>query len=224
MNAVARLTLLWLALLILSACQVTPPEPAPDEPLAWRPDPAAESRYRVLVEQAQRNPRAVDFRELREVYTRTRWYQPYGGPEHSFGQRAFEALEAGRFARALEFADRILEHNFVSLNAHYVAREACQAQGMEDEAAWHDYTLRGLFESIRASGDGMAPESAFWVVSTSEIKAFLELYNLELIEDEFMVTELGPFDRMDVRQRDTGERFRLYFDIRAQWERGFHGI
>ncbi len=191
---------------------------------SWHPDPMAEARYVELVELAQHSARDVDYAELRDVYVRTPYYQPYAGAEQQFSQAMFEALDDGRHQRALALASRILQENYVSLDAHYVARQVYAARGDQRRHQRHDYILRALFAAIRDSGSGESRRAAFQVISSREIQSFVALYGLNLIDSELEADEIGTHDRVTARDPDSNEEFELWFDISTQWRRGFDGF
>lgn len=224
-----RLLSLFVLLAGLLACASPPTQPeeeetAPATPELWSPDPAAESRYIELVEAAQSDPEAVDYAEMRELYIRTRFYQPYAGGEQQFSEGMFRALDAGQDRDALNLATRILQENYVSLDAHYVARQVYANRGDSRRRDRHDHALRALFRAVRDSGDGESRASAYRVISTQELATFVSLYGLDLIENEFTVDELGPFDRVVARDPRRDREFELWFDITPQWTRGFDGF
>jgi len=216
--------------LFMTACASAPEAPEAGEtdppPAAqpWQPDADAQTRYIELVEQAQSDHASVDYEELRELYVRTLYYQPYAGAEQQFSDAMFESLERGRLDHALQLAGRILEENYVSLDAHYVARQVYADRGDERRRARHDYMLRALFQAIRDSGDGEGRGSAYQVISTREVQTFIALYGLDVMESDLEADELGTHDRIVVRDPLTDEQHELWFDISAQWHRGFDGF
>ncbi|MDQ2069770.1 DUF4919 domain-containing protein [Natronospira bacteriovora] len=229
-NHAIRLLILAFLVTALGACAT--PTAAPEDTEAsepavaeiWQPDPAAEARYIELVETAQRDPGAVDFAELRELYIRTHFYQPYAGAEQQFSAGMFRALENRRDGEALNLAARILEENYVSLDAHYVARQVYANRGDQRRRDRHDQTLRALFQVIRASGDGESRATAYRVISSQELNTFISLYGLDMIENELAVDELGPFDRVVAHDPRRDREFEIWFDITPQWTRGFDGF
>ncbi|MCP1728182.1 hypothetical protein J2T60_002182 [Natronospira proteinivora] len=219
----------WLlAALLLTACATPGPEveeAAVDrEQAAWVPDPAAAEGYIERVEQAQQDHEAVDYAELRTLFVKTSFYQPYAGAEQQFSDTMFQALDAGRYGDALRLAGRILEENYVSLDAHYVARAVYAQRGDQRRRERHDHVLRALFSAIRESGDGESRASAFSVISTRELQSFVSLFGLELLDSDLEADELGTHDRVVVRDPDNDQEYELWFDISSQWQRGFDGF
>lgn len=215
---------------LLAGCVATP---GPDggetdetraAPEPWEPRAEARRRYIELVERAQENFEQVDVAEMRAAFVQTRLYQPYAGAEQQLADAMFDALDDERMERALSLAGRILQDNYVSLDAHYVAREVYEERGDDRRHRRHDHLLRDLFNLIQASGDGNGPETAFEVISTREMRSFLALYGLELIDSEFSVDVDRAYDKARVHNPATDEEFVLWFDVTPQWRRGFDGF
>jgi len=197
---------------------------APAAEVEWVPDPEATERYISKVESAQSDHESVDYGLMRELFVQTLFYQPYAGAEQQFSEAMFESLERNQDRDALRLAGRILEENYTSLDAHYVARTVYAQRGDQRRRDRHDHILRALFESIRNSGDGDSRGSAFQVISTRELQTFISLYGLTLVDSDLEADELGTHDRVLVRDPDTDEEFELWFDISHQWRRGFDGF
>ena len=221
----------WLLLLLLAGCAGpgpegvdSQPEPPASEDAGWVPDQAATEQYIEQVELAQQDHEAVDYAELRSLFAQTPFYQPYAGAEQQFSDSMFQALERGRHSDALNLAGRILQENYVSLDAHYVARAVYTQRGDQRRRQRHDHALRALFTAIRDSGDGQSRGSAFSVISTRELQSFVSLYGLELLDSELEADELGTHDRVVVRDPASEEEYELWFDISRQWQRGFDGF
>jgi hypothetical protein len=56
---------------------------------------------------------------------------------------------------------------------HFDAMIACQGLQKTDEAATHEELLNALLDSIQKSGDGQSPETAWFVVTTTEEYIFV---------------------------------------------------
>ncbi len=214
---------LWpLCAALLAGCATM--ETEPEEPEITEAAIDAQNRYIELVEKAQGDYASVDYAEMRELYTRTGFYRPYGGREARLVDRMHEALERGDENEALDLAGRILQHNYVSLEAHYVAWRAYEAMDDSRRAERHHHVLRALFDAIAESGDGDARSSAFHVISPREMQAFLALYNLDPLGSEVHADELGSHDRVTVYDPEEDEEFELWFDISIPTNMGLDGV
>jgi hypothetical protein len=79
----------------------------------------------------------------------------------------------GDFEAAFASANRSLERNYASLVAHFDAMIACQALHRKDEVVLHQALVDALADSIRISGDGKTPQSAWQVVTAPEEYIFV---------------------------------------------------
>lgn len=229
-SRLSSLLVLLFSLGLLAGCATTPgadggeTDETQAAPEPWQPRAEARQRYIELVERAQENFEQVDVGEMRAAFIQTRFYQPYAGAEQQLVDAMFDALEDDRMERALSLAGRILQDNYVSLDAHYVAREVYEERGDDHRRRRHDHLLRDLFNTIQGTGDGNGPETAFEVISTREMRSFLALYGLELVDSEFSVDVDQAYDQAQVRNPATDEELVLWFDVTPQWRRGFDGF
>lgn len=213
----------------LNGCALLAPEDEADEEAEEvAPDTAAEREeamedYIAMVERAQEEPEAVDYAELRRRYIETPFYQPYAGREQRLADRMLTAYEEGQQEEAMELAASILQHNYVSLEAHYVVARIYEERGDARRAERHQHALHALFDAIRATGDGESRSRAFQVISTREQQAFLSLYNLQPLGSELHQDELGSHDEVTVLDPDSDEEFELWFDVTLPTNQGMDG-
>lgn len=225
-----HLLVLLISLGLFAGCAATPDADDDDSdntqaaPEPWQPRAESRRRYIELVESAQENFEQVDVSELRSAFIETHFYQPYAGAEQQLSEAMFEALDDERMDRALSLAGQILQENYVSLDAHYVAREVYKERGDDRRRRRHDHLLRDLFDTIQGSGDGDGSKTAFEVISTREMHSFLALYGLDLVDTEFTVDGDRAYDQARVRNPATDKEFVLWFDVTPQWRRGFDGF
>jgi hypothetical protein len=79
----------------------------------------------------------------------------------------------GDFEAAFASASRALERNYASLVAHFDAMIACKSLHRNDEAILHEKLVNALADSIRISGDGKTPRTAWQVVTAPEEYVFV---------------------------------------------------
>ncbi|MDT7687504.1 MAG: hypothetical protein QOE46_263 [Acidobacteriota bacterium] len=121
-------------------------------------------KYVELLDKLKKGDRTVDFRELRMTYTETKDYNPYGN-DRAERQAMFAALSNKKWDEVLKHSEKMLEKNYVDLNAHYGAYVAQREKGNAEKADFHKFVLTGLVDSIRGKGDGKSMEQAFVVIS-----------------------------------------------------------
>jgi hypothetical protein len=220
--------LLGAVLTTLSACSsqrpVVPEQSGTIAPLALGTVSASdvarmETEYTALVAKLRESPQLADAKRLREVYVRTSRYQPYGADGFPQDQ-IFAAADSQRWAECRAEAEKVLDRNYMDLNAHLGAMVCNREDGRKTEAAHHETMLRQLLDAIRSTGDGKSPATAFETYYTPELYAFLGLNGLETVSQALSDENGQWFDVMAVKDRETGKEFSLYFNITWQWIHG----
>jgi hypothetical protein len=178
---------------------------------------AGDADYYGLVKRLKNNDMSVNFQTLRMSYTRTPDYKPYGGRDAK--NDAFAALNKKDFAGALKFAQTLLDTNYVDLDIHLLCRIAYRETGNTEKEAFHTSVVRGLANSIFASGDGSSPEKAMVVISVPEEYFVINASGLKMLKQKSITVNGHDYDVMDVENKKTGEKKTLYFniDIPRQW-------
>ena len=168
--------------------------------------------YYDLVKKLKNNDTNVDFQALRLAYTKTPDYKPYS-TDDSAKDAAFSALKEKNSAEAVKQAETVLEKNYVDLDAHMVCRIAYREMGNMEKYTFHNTILKGLVDSLYASGDGTTPEKAIIVISVPEEYFLLNANGLKTIKQRSLAVNGHDYDKMDVENKKTGETMTIYFNI-----------
>ena len=172
--------------------------------------PDAKKRYKELLEKAKKGE-AVDFREMRLAYFETPEYSPLTG---MFDYRALNgALGQGDYAGAVKTAEAVLERNFVDLNAHMVAYIAHRETKNEEKAKFHRAISEGLLDSIKATGDGKSPETAYEVISISEEYAMFRAMGVRPVKQSLVQDKGHSYDAVVVVDPRTNQQTTYYFNV-----------
>jgi hypothetical protein len=171
--------------------------------------------YQTLVAKVKSGKTDIDFRALRVAYTQTSQYNPYGKDENI--SLMFEALDTQEFSKAIEYANAVLEKNYVDIDAHYVLLLAYGKTGNNERSEFHRAIAMGLIDSI-AIGDGSTPESALQVIDTREEYIMLNIAGLEAKKQTLQQFNDKSYDVFDVINRESGQSFTLYFDVSIPFE------
>jgi TonB family protein len=202
-------TLLYVSLLLFTA-RAMPAQDVPSSPGEDQSKPREE--YADMLMRVRNGDMAIDFRAFRAAGALM------SGPHASIletGERAaFRNIAAkGDWAGALDSANRALERNYASPIAQYDAMAACQALGKTEEAAAHEKILNALLDSIRQSGDGKNPETAYFVVTVQEEYIFLNRVLHARATSQTWVRKDGHFyDRLSVPDSTTSQIQYLWFN------------
>lgn len=180
---------------------------------------AEESEYRQLLAEAQQLSFTLDFNALRRAFVASPEYNPYGGVKLTGLPEAYSAVEKGEFGECLEYVDRVLAGNYMSLEAHMIG-VVCSGQAAKFEREdRHRYMVEGLMSSIESSGDGRTQDSAYQTISTSELRGFVRLKGLQVLDQDIVYDREGIYDKMRVRDPESGEEYPLFFDVSQQFVR-----
>lgn len=200
-----RIALIWTCLAIAGCAS----DPRPREVL---PTPATPPLLETL-RAAAREGESLDFWELRDAFSRSAAYAPYGHTElDELEEEVSERLDAGDPAALRPLTDRMVELSPLHPKAHLFSHIVATKLGDVEAAEFHDWVLAGLLESICGdrSGDFDAPCP---VIATYEEYFYLHAHGLRVVEQG--LHECGAdvsCDRMTVEDR-TGGQYVIFFDI-----------
>jgi hypothetical protein len=178
-----------------------------------------QSKYDVLLAKVKAGDQAADFQELRFAYTETPQYNPYGGVKVDYGKQMFDAYKAGQNDKALEYAATILKDNFVDIDAHMLSAMVYKKTGNAEKEKYHRFITSSLIKSIMKSGDGLKPETAFWVITVNEEYVLLQALGLKFEAQSKISLNGHDYDKIKVTDPETGKKLEIYFciDKPFQW-------
>ncbi|WOX05390.1 DUF4919 domain-containing protein [Microbulbifer pacificus] len=180
----------------------------------------SQSEYRQLLEEAYQLSFTLDFDRLRRAYVASPEYNPYGGVKLAGLPEAYSAVEQSEFDTCLRNVDKVLDYNYMSLEAHMIGVVCSGQAGDFDREDLHRYMVEGLMTSIENSGDGKTQASAFQTISTSELRGFVRLKGLQVLDQSIVYDKQGIYDKMQVRDPESGEEYPLFFNVSQQFASG----
>src|SRR5713226_5797972 len=190
-QAVKRARLLFaVAALMVTACT----------PLATGEQVKSAPSYNELLARAKRGDRDLDYQALRYAYAGSPGYDPYGG--------SLRALKT-----AMGKATKILEIDYVDIDAHMLADLCFRQLGDTARAEFHRAEARGLMRSILQSGDGKSPENAFVVIAVDEEYSLIGAMGLKVQKQSLVNQDGHAYDRMDVTGADADKAGVLFFNV-----------
>ena len=203
----ARLKILPVLMLVLGT-------PAGRAQTAGAQTPVApfKEEYAAALKRVLQGDMTVDYRAFRIAGTLASG--GHGSMRESAQRGAFRRLVESRdFQGALDSANEALTQNYASIVNHFDAMVACQALQKTDEAATHEKLLNALLDSIQQSGDGKSPETAWFVVTTTEEYVFLSRVLGLKAKSQAFVPQGGHFyDRLEVIDPKTNESHSVWFN------------
>ncbi|WP_345551361.1 DUF4919 domain-containing protein [Microbulbifer aestuariivivens] len=218
----SRLAALTGVAVLLAACAGAPPVQDKQDSQEARevaaPQPALpDSEYRRLLMEAQRLSFTLDFDDLRRAYSESEEYNPYGGVRLSGLPEAYQSVEQADYERCLSFVDDVLVNNYMSLEAHMIGIVCSGRSAKHEREDRHRYMVDGLMDSIERSGDGRSQESAYHTITTSELRAFVRLKGLQVLDQSIVYDQQGVYDKMQVRDPESGLEYPLFFNVSQQF-------
>lgn len=178
----------------------------------------ANARYAELVEKIKESVLPDDIEELRNVYIKTEYYDPYGVDEDDIEKDMFEGIKNEDWEKCLENATKILDGNYISLDAHYGAMVCADGSGDSSKGEFHRKVLLGLLDAISKTGDGESEDSAFFCTSTGEVWSFIGMQGYRVTGKSLDAINGRVFDVMEIVDPETSREFKWYFDVTAQLE------
>ena len=179
----------------------------------------ADSEYRRLLVEARQLSFTLDFNRLREAFVKSPEYNPYGGVKLKWLPEAYKSVEDGDFDGCLRNVNKVLKYNYMSLEAHMIGVVCSGQKGAFEQEDRHRYMVEGLMTAIENSGDGRSQESAYQTISTSELRGFVRLKGLQVLDQSIVYDKQGIYDKMQVRDPESGDEYALYFNVSQQFVR-----
>lgn len=181
----------------------------------------ADKDYKTLVSQfTQGDVTNDDYDALIRIYPLTSAYNPYGGIEVQQKEIAFAAMEQKDWNTCLQATNTILDINFTSLTGHFGAMMCHFESGNRDLGEYHNAILDGFIDAIWRSGDGRTSATAFYITSTNDLYAFVQLHGFMATGQSLVYYQQKPIDAIDIKNPETMEESVWYFDVTAQFRRG----
>lgn len=181
----------------------------------------ADADYQALVSKLEQEPaQTSDFDNIIRIYPLTTKYQPYANIEQAQKLVAFEYMEQQNWEACLQATRLILEENYTSLTGHYGAMVCYSESGQRSKSEYHNAMLDGFMGAIWRSGDGKTPASAFYITSSNDLYAFVQLNGMMAIGQSLVYYERRPIDAIKIEDPETKNESTWYFDVTAQFRRG----
>ena len=183
-----------------------------------------DENFLALQKRANIDDVTLSYTELRQAFTQSSFYQPYGSDERKLVEQNFKLFANSQYELCLQSAKKLLSENFISLGGHYVTVICAKALELEEKAYLHEEILEGLLDSISSSGDGKSTDSAYVVYTTEELYTFLQLNGLSVNGQEIINENNKVYESMQLSANDSEEEFTLFFDISTQWNLAFSDL
>jgi hypothetical protein len=178
--------------------------------------------YAALVTAARDGDPGVDYTVMRQTYTQTPDYDPFGAKTNGLMHDAQAAYLAKDCKTALAKFKMAIAFNFTLSDAHALSADCMAQLGDKKGEAREEAIAQGLFHSILSSGDGKTPKTAFWVVSRHEEEVIFAFAGLEGKGQTTLKTDKGPVDKFTAIDQN-GKKSAMYFNVSAMALFGANG-
>jgi hypothetical protein len=155
----------------------------------------------------------TNFYKLRMSYTVTPGYNPIDTVERGLFDNVEKLIGDRKYTAASAIIDSILKRNFLSLKAHLINNNLLNQMRDSTRANYHSLLFDGLAQSIRSTGNGQEPKSAFLVISIDEEVPFLTAIGLRALSRKTAEVDGHHFAIYEVKNRFGKEQFFIYFNI-----------
>jgi len=183
---------------------------------------ASQESYEALLERVKKGDPGVDFFQLRMAYAASPGYDPYDFRHMGDRQAMREAFGSQDYVNAMLLAKRIVADNYLDIESHRLMGILLKAAKMPREAELEESLVTNLLDSIKNTGDGTSPKTAFIVISLAEERAMLSLSVLgfKSAGRQSLVLEGGHrYDRIEAVDPRTSKTAVFYFDVTRLVER-----
>jgi len=174
---------------------------------------AQDADYDMLLAQLKAGNTAIDFKALRYARAELPGYNPYEALSDPTKGDLIRAMGANDLAMVATLANQIIARDYTDIDAHVALAAVFERRGQRDQAVFDLAVANGLLGSIRDSGDGMTPESAYVVIGVAEEYSFLGAMGVQVARQSLVQAARGPVDALEVVNPANGERRTVYFDV-----------
>ncbi|MBK7141771.1 MAG: DUF4919 domain-containing protein [bacterium] len=174
-------------------------------------------RYTALLMRSLDGDTTVDYSRMRFWFTQTRKYDPFclsqGNQVCEFRDSMHLAYTAKNWNAVRQYATRILQRELCDIEAQSLASTANLQLGDSTLGQLQGWTSRKLLESIRSSGDGKSPETAYKLISDLEERPLLAYLGYTKREVETVEEAGRVFDKVKAVHNESKKTVDLWFDL-----------
>lgn len=174
-------------------------------------------RYTALLMRTLDGDTTVDFSRMRFWFTQTKKYDPFAlaGAAKLIGFRdsMYQAYTAKNWRVVRDFAGKILQREFCDIDAQSLASTSNLQLGDTVLSRVQGWTAHKLLESIKSSGDGLSPSTAYKLISVAEQRPFLAYLGYTSKNVESVVIDSRTLDKVTARKTDSKKESEIWFDV-----------
>ena len=172
-----------------------------------------DSEYYELIRVLEKEPDEFDYQYLRAVYPKTSLYDPYSSETASVKRDMFAAFEGRDYENGAKLAQRILDRNYLDMDAHMAMSRLYGKDAENEKADFHIKVMSRLLQAVKQSGDGSSLESAFKVLSTEEEYFITAYLGGRVISQELQGDDHHRYDVLTMESGPDNKEEKIYFNI-----------
>jgi len=176
--------------------------------------PSAKS-YAELVAQAESGDAATDYTALRMAYAASEGYDPYGVETGGSYETIWPAFQKKDCATVIKASDEMLKVDYTLATIHVLRSDCLRTNGDKARADREEAIGRGLVASLRGSGDGKSPETAFVIVSMSEERFMLVGMGLHEEKQSLLNNNGHMYDLIEGKNENADGPGSAFFNVDA---------
>lgn len=163
---------------------------------------------------------AKDYDDIIRIYALTSFYAPTSSMEQAAKLLSQNQMQNQQWQACLNTNKELLAHNYTSLTAHYGAAICATELGQVALGKFHNQVLDNFIEAIWRTGNGQSPQTPFFVTSTNDLYAFVQLHQMVATGQSLTYVNKLPVQAIEVLNPETNRSTTWYFDLRSQFRRG----
>lgn len=171
-------------------------------------------KYEDLVTRLKSGDTTVDYTELRLAYAQSDAYDPYDVAIRDKYEDLIASVHDRDCPAVLTKSQALLEVSYLSIFTHLFRAECLEKTGDLAGSNRELDIAHGLDGSLKASGDGKTPETAFVVVTLSEEHYLLVALGFQE-EQQALINKNGHVYDLITGHDEKGGEHSAYFDVGA---------
>jgi outer membrane protein assembly factor BamD (BamD/ComL family) len=173
--------------------------------------------YQELVVKLKNGEANFDYKALRTAFVGTKEYS-YAGLDKEARNKMFKSLNDKNYKDALKQAEKILDKNYIEINAHYVAYISNRELKDGKKSEFHKTVMVNLLEAVRNGNDGLSAKTAFMPITIDEEYTLMNFMGYKHNSQSLQTIDGHKFDVFDAVDSKTNEAKKLYFNIDVIWK------
>ena len=171
-----------------------------------------DQEYNELIEKARRGHKTIDFKNLRMLYTKTTYYNPYEKDPNS--DKMYGYYEKKEYDKAIKTAKLVMEKNYLDMDAHFISMVCSKNLQRMDDYDYHNYVFKRMISSVLETGeDGKTPETAYTVINVREEYLIFNVLGMDVKKQSVVKVGDRIYDKMELINDEKKEEITLFFNV-----------